>query len=112
MIYQANRIQTSVNYFRSKQSNNIQPVQLNPYLYQYENTGGLKFHGVQWESKYYFRHHILAEGSLLYQTNSDEAVQRQNLPTPGFGAKAGLSYADRKGWTAGLFDVYSGLISA
>jgi len=110
VIYQANRLQTSVNYFRSQQRNEIEPVSIGTSLFQYQNIGGLRIAGFQWESKYYFRPRFLAEGSMLYQTNSDASGNHQILPTPGFGAKAGVSYADKQGWTLGLFDVYSGLV--
>jgi outer membrane receptor for ferrienterochelin and colicins len=112
IIYQANRLQTSINYFRYKEVNEIEPVAIGPSIFKYQNAGEIRMAGFQWESKYYFRPRFLAEGSVLYQTNVDETGFRQYLPTPGFGAKAGVSYADKQGWTIGLFDVYSGLVPA
>ena len=115
LIYQARSLQNSINYFRSQQANNIVAIQtgLLPnglQTFQYRNVNGLLFHGVQWESKWYFRPRLLAEGSALYQTNQDSSGAPVRLPTPAFGAKAGLSFADKQGWTFGLFDVYSGSI--
>jgi outer membrane receptor for ferrienterochelin and colicins len=111
VIYQARRLESSINYFRSHQSNSIVQIFEDNGALQYANVGGLLIHGIQWESKWYVQPRILVEGSALYQTQRDSGGRAlDNLPTPAFGAKAGLSYADKQGWTIGLFDIYSGHI--
>ena len=99
-----------MNYFRTRQTDNIVAHLLPTGSFQYGNLGGLTIRGIQWESKYYFNSRMLAEGSLLYQTNEDAIGNSLHMPTPNLGGKAGLSYAERRGWTVGVFDVYTGLI--
>lgn len=112
LIYQTRSLRSSFNYFRSKQTNTIVAVK-NGVLpdgletFQYQNVDGLLFHGVQWEAKWYVLPRLLLEASALYQTNRDSRGHRTTLPTPEFGAKAGASFADKHGWTFGVFDVYS-----
>jgi outer membrane receptor for ferrienterochelin and colicins len=110
VIYQASRLQTSINYFRTLQKGSINEVTTGPETYQFQNEGGILFHGFQWESKWYIRPKWFVEGSALYQTNRSSTGQALQLPTPQFGVKAGVSYADHQGWTIGLFDVHSGLV--
>jgi iron complex outermembrane receptor protein len=110
IIYQANRLQTSINYFRTHQTDSINEVSTGIETYQFQNEGGILFHGLQWESKWYIRPKWFVEGSALYQMNRSSTGQALQLPTPQFGAKAGVSYADHQGWTIGLFDVHSGLV--
>jgi outer membrane receptor for ferrienterochelin and colicins len=110
VTYQGNRLETTINYFRTRQTNTIEIITIGPNAFQYENEGGILFHGMQWESKWFLRPKWLVQGSALYQTNLASTGQALQLPTPHFGAKGGISYADRQGWTVGLFDVYSGLV--
>ncbi|HEY3738319.1 MAG TPA: TonB-dependent receptor [Bryobacteraceae bacterium] len=111
IVYQGNRLQTTINYFRTEQSHDIQIVNIGLDTYQYQNSGGILFHGYQWETKWYIRPKWLVEGSALYQTNQASSGQSLDLPTPHLSARAGVSYADHHGSTVGLFDVYSGLVA-
>ena len=68
------------------------------------------FEGGKWDLKWYVTSHLMAEASAVYQTNRNAMRLETKVPTAGFGAKAELSYANREGWTLGLFDVYTGPI--
>lgn len=112
---QGRALRTGFNYFRSQQSNNIVAVKTGTLGYaidsfQYQNVSGLLFEGGQWDLKRYATTHLMAEALALYQTNRNAMKLETKMPTAGFGAKAGLSYANRKGWTLGLFDVHTGAI--
>ena len=113
VIYQARRLQTSIDYYRSQQTNDIEAVAIGAgpgglNINQYQNAGGLLFQGFQAETKWYLTSRLFAVASALYQTNRASNGKAEQLPVPDFSAKAGLSYADAQGWTIGLFDVYSG----
>jgi len=110
ITYHTNRLQSTINYFRTRQSNDILQNLNSAGVIQYENIGGLLIHGIQWEWKAFVRPHWMAEASLLYQTSRSSDGTVRNLPTPPLGAKAGFSYGDRHGWTVSIFDVYSGLV--
>ncbi len=115
LIYQSRSLRSSFNYFRSQQSDTIVTVKNGGLpngldTFQYQNAAGLLFHGAQWESKWYLKPRVLLESSALYQTNHDSQGKHTTLPTPGFSAKAGVSFANPRGWTLGVFDVYSGAI--
>ena len=56
-------------------------------------------------------HESLDGGSLGVVSDQPQCNEARNQgATAGFGAKAELIYANREGWTLGLFDVYTGPI--
>lgn len=110
VVYESNSLETSFNYFHSRQTDSIVQLPLGNDLIQYANVAGILIRGAQWESKWYLHRRWFAEGSALYQVSRDSGGNLAQLPIPTFGAKAGLSYSDKQGWTVGVFDVYSGHI--
>jgi outer membrane receptor for ferrienterochelin and colicins len=107
LSYHQDRVEASVNYFRSRQTDSIS-VNNSQALWRYQNLGDVTFHGVELESKYYLKKDFFLMGSVMYQRNED-GLGNQNVTTvPNFGAKAGVSYSAANGLTASLFDGYDG----
>ena len=73
----------------------------------YWNGGEVTSTGVEFEGKYYIINSLFISGSMLYQTNENNAGEENVTPIPSLGAKAGISYMDR-GLTVSLFDIYQG----
>jgi outer membrane receptor protein involved in Fe transport len=107
LYYETGRIQTGVDYFHSKFTDNIVSLP-GATRSVYFNLGQVTFNGVELEGKYYFRKDFFVQGSMLYQHNVDQTGASNVSPIPNFGFKAGMSYASRRGITAGLFDVSDG----
>jgi len=110
VMYQGNRFLAGLNYFYSKQTDNI-ILDAKTWTWTYTNFGEIKFHGVEAEGKYYFDKRFLLMGSLLYQANKDDDGNKNVTPIANFGYKAGFSYDSDRGFTASLFDVYQGHIN-
>jgi outer membrane receptor protein involved in Fe transport len=106
--FQAGRLQASVDYFHSKQTDSIVSVSGRPI--HYVNLGELTFNGLELEGKYYFRKDFFLQGSMLYQGNVDGNGRHDVTPIPNLGFKAGVSYEDRHGISASLFEVSDGAI--
>jgi outer membrane cobalamin receptor len=89
VTYQTSRLQTGVNYFRTRQSNDIVQQLGDDGVIRYQNAGGLLLHGVQWEWKSYLRPHWLIEASALYQSSRSTDGTWPFIPTePTWGARA------------------------
>jgi outer membrane receptor for ferrienterochelin and colicins len=106
--FQGGRLEGGVDYFHSKQTDSIISVSGRPI--RYVNLGELTFDGVELEGKYYFRKDIFVQGSMLYQRNVDGNGTNDVTPIPNIGFKAGVSYEDRHGLSASLFEVSDGSI--
>jgi outer membrane receptor for ferrienterochelin and colicins len=106
--FQRGRLEGGVDYFHSKQTDSIISVSGRPI--RYVNLGELTFNGIELEGKYYFRRDFFAEGSMLYQTNTDGNGGTDVTPIPNLGFKAGISYEDRRGLSLSLFEVSDGAI--
>lgn len=109
--YQNDRIQASVDYFHSRQTDLII---LNggvfPIVY-YNNRSAVNFQGGEAEGKYYLKHDWFLVGSVLYQVDNSGAAG-QNLSTnPSTLVKGGVSYLSANGTAASLFDAYQGAIA-
>lgn len=107
--YDGRRVQTGLSYFHSDQADRIVEDTSTP-RWKYMNIGDATFQGFEWETKYFINRHWLLLGSLLYQVNHDGAGIANVTPIPNFGAKAGISYKAERGWTASVFDVYTGAL--
>ena len=107
VTYHQDRVETSVNYFRSHLSNSI-TVDVSQARWMYQNRGDATFQGVEFEGKYYLKKDFFLLGSTLYQTNDDGEGGRNRTPIPNVGAKAGISYEGANGLTASVFDSYDG----
>jgi outer membrane receptor for ferrienterochelin and colicins len=105
---QWNRLEAEIDYFNSRQTEDIVAVTGHPS--HYENLGSITFNGVELEGKYYLNKKFFFEGSLLYQKNQTGTGKNDVTPIPNIGFKGGMSY-DSKGLTVGLFDVSDGPIS-
>jgi len=108
VAFQSGRLQGGVDYFHSKQSDSIISVSGKPI--HYVNLGELTFNGVELEGKYYFRKDFFVQGSMLYQGNVDGNGRNDVTPIPNLGFEAGVSYEDRHGLSASLFEVSDGTI--
>lgn len=106
--FQGSRVQGGVDYFHSEQTDSIVSVAGKPI--RYVNLGQLTFNGVELEGKYYFQKDFFVQGSMLYQTNVSGTGQTDVTPIPNLGFKAGVSYEDRHGLSASLFEVSDGAI--
>jgi len=105
--YEGNRFQMEIDYFHSKQTNNIvAPDSSTGGMYL--NIGETRFHGAEIEGKYYLGKHFFLMGSASYQANNDGMGHSNVTPVPNFGAEAGAGYQSRTGLAAGLFSEYAG----
>ena len=108
-MYHDDRVQTAINFFRSRLTNGIS-VDTSEARWKYVNRGEATFQGVELEGKYYLNKEVFLQGSALYQTNHDGAGNRNVTPIPNVGVKAGISYEAARGLTAGIFDSYDGAL--
>jgi len=107
--YQNNRVQASVDYFHSRETQLIfEDGSTRPALY-YNLGAPATFQGIDSEGKYYLRRHWFLMGSVLYQANHDKAIANLS-PIPSLGAKAGIGYMAENGADISLFDAYQGHI--
>lgn len=110
LLYGNSRVEAEVNYFYSKQTNDIVEGSVTT-AGQYVNLGQAAFHGGELEVKYYLRKDLLLIGAGSYQGNHDGNGNSNITPVPNLGAKAGVSYQSANGITASLFDVHEGPLS-
>ena len=106
--FQGRRVEAGVDYFHSKQTDSI--VTVPGTRIQYANLGQITFDGVELEGKYYFRKDFFFQGSMLFQSNVDVVGRNDGTPIPSIGFKGGVSYEDRRGLSASLFEVSDGKI--
>lgn len=109
--YQNNRIQASVNYFHSRQTDLIiQNGAVFPIVY-YNNHTAVNFQGGEAEGKYYLKHDWLLTGSALYQVNDSGAAGNDLSTNPSMLVKGGVSYLSANGTALSLFDAYQGAVA-
>ena len=105
LSYQNNRVQASVDYFHSRETQLIfEDGSTRPALY-YNLNAPATFQGIDSEGKYYFQRNWFVMGSVLYQTNHDQAIANLSA-IPSLGAKAGVSYMAENGADVSVFDAY------
>jgi len=108
LAYQRDRVQGSVNFFHSRQTDSI-TIDTTTAPWHYANLGEATFHGVEVESKYYVTKQVFLLGSVLHQTNESGGVSNIT-PIPNNSVKAGASYQGDEGLTIGVFDTYRGVV--
>jgi outer membrane receptor protein involved in Fe transport len=109
LSYQNNRVQASVDYFHSRETQLIlEDGSTRPALY-YNLNSPATFQGIDSEGKYYILRNWFVMGSVLYQANHDQTIANLS-PVPSLGAKAGISYMAESGASVSLFDAYQGHI--
>ena len=109
LSYQNNRVQASVDYFHSRETQLIfEDGSTRPALY-YNLNAPATFQGIDSEGKYYILRNWFVMGSVLYQANHDQTIANLS-PIPSLGAKAGISYMAESGAGVSLFDAYQGHI--
>jgi outer membrane receptor for ferrienterochelin and colicin len=109
LSYQNNRVQASVDYFHSRETQLIfEDGSTRPALY-YNLNAPATFQGIDSEGKYYILRNWFVMGSVLYQANHDQTIANLS-PVPSLGAKAGISYMAESGASVSLFDAYQGHI--
>jgi outer membrane receptor for ferrienterochelin and colicins len=79
---------------------------------QYQNTGEIKFNGVELEGKVYINKSLMLTGSALYQENENEDGEENMSPIANLELKAGISYRSDNGLTLSLFNIYQGDLDA
>jgi outer membrane receptor protein involved in Fe transport len=104
--YHGRRLQGSVGYFHSRQTDSI-VVDSSLPRWEYRNLGEATFRGTEASAKYYVHPRVLVLGSMLYQTSDDGQGHTHVTPVSNFGAKGGVSYQSNL-LTASLFDSYQG----
>ena len=105
--YQSNRVQASVDYFHSRETELIfENGSTHPARY-YNLSSPAIFQGIESEGKYYFGRHWFLVESLLYQVNHNKAIAALSV-IPSLGAKAGISYMAENGLDVSVFDAYQG----
>jgi len=100
--YQTEQASVGITFFRSYYSDII-AIQNN----YYSNTGSIVFNGGEAEGAYYLTQSLFIKGSVLYQANKNDSISNLS-PIANLSAKAGVSYAWKRGITASLFNVYQG----
>ncbi len=108
LAYQRDRVQSSVNFFHSRQTDSI-IVDTTTAPWHYANLGEATFHGVEVEGKYYVTRQVFVLGSVLHQANESAGVQNIT-PIPNNSVKAGASYQGDEGLTVGVFDTLRGVV--
>ncbi|HET9833441.1 MAG TPA: TonB-dependent receptor, partial [Vicinamibacterales bacterium] len=108
LAYQHDRVQGSVNFFHSRQTDSI-TIDTTTTPWHYANLGEATFHGVEFEGKYYVTKQVFVLGSILHQANESAGVQNIT-PVPNNAVKAGVSYQGDEGLTIGVFDSYRGIV--
>jgi outer membrane receptor protein involved in Fe transport len=110
LSYRRNRLQTSLGYFHSHQTNLI--VQdFSSFPGRYANLRyPAAFQGGEAEGKYYLRGNWFLVASLLYQVSHGGGTPILT-PIPDLGVKAGVSYLARNGSEVSVFDAYQGHIA-
>jgi outer membrane receptor for ferrienterochelin and colicin len=113
LMYQGKAFQGSLTYYSSQMKDIIirqvfpNPGATPPIYLKYVNGGTWNFSGFEAEGRYSITPSLLFSASASYQTNKTEAgVENANLH-PSTMVKAGFLY-HAGGWSAGLFDIYSG----
>jgi outer membrane receptor for ferrienterochelin and colicins len=106
LIYGSKRVEAEINYFYSRQTNDIVKSGIT-----YLNLGQATFQGGELEVKYYLHKNLLLIGAGSYQGNHDGSGNKNITPVPNLAAKAGISYQSANGITASLFDVHQGPFS-
>ncbi len=104
--YQHDRVQGSVNFFHSRQTDSI-TIDTTTTPWHYANLGEATFRGVEFEGKYYVTKQVFLLGSMLHQSNESGGVENIT-PIPNNSVKAGASYQGNDGLTIGVFDTYRG----
>ena len=111
LLYGNNRVEAEVNYFYSRQTNDIIEGNVTT-AGEYVNLGQAAFHGGELEVKYYLHKDFFLTGAGSYQGNHDGSGNTNITPVPNLAAKAGVSYqSSANGITASLFDVHQGHLS-
>jgi outer membrane receptor protein involved in Fe transport len=103
--YNADNFQAGLNYFRSKQDDIIASVGLEPKVFQ--NLEEITYQGAEFEGKYYLSTAFYLTGSMLYQTNEDQSLTKNIVPTSNYYKKIGMSYMDNSGITLSVFDIFN-----
>ena len=106
LSYQNNRVQASIDYFHSRETQLIfQDGSTRPARY-YNLGAPATFQGIESEGKYYWRRNWFVMGSVLYQVNHNRVITPTLSVIPSLGAKAGVSYMAENGVDVSLFDAY------
>ena len=100
LAYQHDRVQGSVNFFHSRQTDSI-TIDTTTAPWHYANLGEGTFRGVEVESKYYVTKQVFLLGSVLHQSNESGGVANIT-PIPNNSVKAGASYQGDEGLTIGV----------
>jgi outer membrane receptor for ferrienterochelin and colicin len=108
------RIEASVGYFLSEQSNIIgrsaatDPNNRVPNTPQFVNTGELTAYGVEAETKFFFSSRLSGLASFSSQQTKTEEGYKDYTGTPIYMAKAGVNYEAANGFSVGIFHTYFG----
>ncbi|HEY0945292.1 MAG TPA: TonB-dependent receptor [Opitutaceae bacterium] len=106
--YNGERHQVAFNAFHSELSSIIYQDR-STGVPTYQNASGkITIQGVELEGKYYVSDTVFLTASLLRQDAEDDAGNPHVTPVAEWTGKAGVSYANTKGVTVGVFDVYRG----
>ena len=110
--YLGEKINAGVNYFFTQQKDIIM-VELTPSdrfdaPTYYDNIGKVRFHGVEFEGKYYIIDPLYLTASVLYFISKDGDDFEDVTPIPKLGVKGGISYMDELGIMASLFYIHQG----
>jgi outer membrane cobalamin receptor len=105
--YHGRRLQGSVGYFFSRQTDSIIVDTTTGARWLYRNLGEATFKGGEASAKYYVHPRILVLGSMIYQTSTDGQGRTHVTPVSNLGVKAGVSYQSNL-VTASVFDSYQG----
>jgi outer membrane receptor for ferrienterochelin and colicin len=111
VFYQGKAFQGSLTVYHSQMKDIIirqsipDPGSTPPFYLKYVNGGTWDYDGVEFEGRWNLSTKFMVTASASYETNETGGVDQANL-MPTTQVKAGALYQDR-GWSFGLFDVYS-----
>ncbi len=112
-VFMAKRkFETSINYFRSEQSNEIvrtaanDPANEIANTPQYTNRGSKTSYGIEAEGKFYFSSHWNSIASFAMQRSKNDAGYKNYGGTPLYMAKLGVNYENARGLDVAVFNTF------
>jgi len=112
IIYHHQQHFASLSYYHSKMTSVIRRIPQGGGLFTFENSGHIKFNGIELEGKTKLFKKVMLTGSASYQKNKDHTGTKDVSLAPNVMAKIGMIYDSSHGYSFGLFDSYFGTPTA
>lgn len=106
LFYQRKNLFTALTWYKSTEKDTI-VLDFSQYPGTFINdTGEIRYHGLEYEFKWELTEQFKLEGSWTYQANENDQGVRGTKLTPNHMVKLGLSHDNGNGITLGVFDSY------